>query len=51
MFPVVAILMIILFPVLIPLKVVSALHHVDGLRKHTSFQTIMVRQRPVRRLA
>jgi hypothetical protein len=50
MFPVIAILMIILFPVLIPLTV-SAGHHVDYLRKRTSFRTTMVRQRPARRVA
>jgi hypothetical protein len=50
MFPVIAILTIILFPVLIPLAV-SASHHVGDLRKRISFQTMVGRQRPARRLA
>lgn len=50
MFPIIAILMIILFPVLIPLTV-SAVHHFDYLQIRAAFQTILDRQRPARRVA
>jgi hypothetical protein len=49
-FPVIAILMVILFPVLI-LLTLSAAHHVDELRRHAACQTTLDRRHPTRRLA